>query len=1210
MNAAEQALRERLETRDFQRSFLVEAGAGAGKSHTVCRRILHQLLDGREPETIAAITFTEKAALELQEKLDRLALDYDMDHGTGLAALTAKVHISTIHSFCRTALGLFPLETGGELRVLPDESDRAKAFFRAWTARDEGGAVSGFEAFGGSVRSLEDTFAAIAAEGPVPALPSAADVKARQSVLDSLTDRAHRALRKHLLAHSRFFDSLAEDLRQAAEARSLTPERSAALRRILKAAWKKTTSRPKRLRTLFFTEDFSVSAWVEEYLEASKKHNQAKDPNRLKKVPPIFAAVDAFQAGLDKGNPAPSLVEQIARAERALGYDLALGVLVPALEAYSSERNRAGLVTFSGLLTRTRDLVRDDLAARALLHRRYQVFYVDEFQDTDPVQAELLFLITDQGGRETDWTRCRPTPGSLFLVGDPKQAIYRFRGADLGVYKQVRDLFTGGPSPVGETVCLRANFRSVPEICAFVDKVFAPRDQSGNILSLTEQAKNRKNKTVTEFLDDGAYQAPYVPMEAQQKSQGRGAVFSYDAQSPGFGVSKENRVVQFIQQAVARGFALPDRDGNLVPVRYGDFLVLTWRKSTAGEYLDALSRAGIPVSFSGSRSLAKDPQMKRLAAWLQWLSEPGDEIALLSVLRDCFGLRSFEPVRQLKAASPYPLTVLAGWKEKRDEVTAPALKPLLDALADMDAVLADCRALPPMAFLEKLAEARLFRRGDAADPQERARQYGDMRLLFSRLRQYGDFPALARAALTLCQGVVEQELPLIPLPDAVRVMNLHKAKGLEGKIVILAADTRANLPPQKAGGVYPIVRTYAHGNSALLYAPEEWSEKEKEEKANLEAEQVRLSYVAATRAEQLLLIAGDKVTQARKSCWDAMAGKADQSSVRNPQWGNFIAPLLVPVDWVLKMFANHEIGSSSAPVLDPAARPASAPAVISAPQDLTASLESLIRAQSAPVSLHASPSTLDKSHPVPRSLDPEDPPEEFPVSEEEPEEPEAPERGETAPCGADWGTAVHRVMELCVSQKAWNKAEARPLIAQALRELVPPLSRMTGTQKKLLFGSDLPESDGAGAERLAGQLEQAVSFWFDENSPLRRLTGTGTCYCELPFHLILTREDESWGFLRDRLDCREDFAGNISVSGILDLAILTEEGWHIVDYKTDRLRPGEEAAAYRLRLAGEYEAQMNAYVRILSKLSGKAVLDARLCAVPLGGEWIFISKNA
>ena len=130
MNPQEQALRTQLETGAFQTNFLVEAGAGAGKSHTICQRILHQLMAGREPETIAAITFTEKAALELQTKLDRQALDHDRARGTALAALTTRVHVSTIHSFCQTALGLFPLEAGAGLQVLSDERRRAEDFFR------------------------------------------------------------------------------------------------------------------------------------------------------------------------------------------------------------------------------------------------------------------------------------------------------------------------------------------------------------------------------------------------------------------------------------------------------------------------------------------------------------------------------------------------------------------------------------------------------------------------------------------------------------------------------------------------------------------------------------------------------------------------------------------------------------------------------------------------------------------------------------------------------------------------------------------------------------------------------------------------------------------------------------------------------------------------------------------------------------------------
>lgn len=1144
MNPREQALRTRLETGDFQRSFLVEAGAGAGKSHTICQRILHQLLAGQDPRSVAAITFTEKATLELQEKLDRQALDYDRAHGANLADLTARVHISTIHSFCQTALSLFPLETNGTPQVLPEAGARAEAFFRAWTARDADGTAAALEAFGGSVRALEGAFVSMAAEGHVPALPDPAQAAARRQVLDDWTNRAHEELRKHLLPHRGVLAALPEALRQAAEAPALTAEQAAALRRTLLSAWKQGT-RPKRLAALFFTGDPAVKYWVGEYLEASKKTSQKADPARLGRVPPVFAAMDGFLTWLGGEKELPA--EALAEAERTAGYDLALAVLAPALEAYRAREERENLVSFSGLLTRTRDLVRRDPAARALLHRRYRVFYVDEFQDTDPVQAELLFLITDQGGTELDWTRCRPAPGSLFLVGDPKQAIYRFRGADLEVYKRVKALFTDPRSPVGEVVNLRANFRSSPRICAFADRVFAP------------------------LLDGGPLQADYAPMEAQQGDPGGEAVFSYPARCAGQGDA--DRVARFIRRAVEGRYALPDRRGKPVPIRYGDFLLLTAKKSSAGAYLEALSRLGVPVSFSGSRPLAENPQTGRLEAWLQWLTEPDSEIALLRVLARCYGVRDPEDVRRLKAEGP--LSLLALREERRAAVMAPELRPLVEALGDMGAVLADCRALPPMAALEKLAEERLFWAGDASAPREAERQYGDLRQILRQLRRSPerDFAALARAALDLCRGSLERELPLSPAADAVRVMNLHKAKGLEGKIVILAADTRGAPAVSKAGNVCPITRPNRFGSPSALYAPPDWETLKGREMDCLLAERVRLDYVAATRAEQLLLIAGGEMGRNRQSCWQAMADNAPPVSPNDPRWGDLFAPLL---------------GSGGAAPSVPAPAPGPGAA------DLTGQREGLIQTLSVPAALRTSPSVLDKSHSVLPSPDPEDPPEEAPPLERE----------ENAARGTDWGTAVHRVMELCVSRGAPDPEAARPLIAQALRETVPPLSRMSGTQRKLLFGGETPESDEAGARVLAEKLERAVSFWFDPASPLRRLTGEGVCHCELPFSLPLSPEDALWPFIRERLDCREDFAGTISVSGILDLAVLTEEGWHIVDYKTDLPRPGEDPAAYRRRLTGEYGAQLAAYARILRRLSGREVLGTRLCAVPLGGELI------
>src|SRR6185295_16758040 len=124
----------------------------------------------------------------------------------------------------------------------------------------------------------------------------------------------------------------------------------------------------------------------------------------------------------------------------ATGADLAPRLrddLWPIIAEYERLKERAGCLDFLDLLIRARDLIREDDAARAELQRRFTRVFVDEFQDTDPLQAEILLLLTADDPRERDWRQVRPLPGKLFLVGDPKQSIYRFRRADVRVYHDV-----------------------------------------------------------------------------------------------------------------------------------------------------------------------------------------------------------------------------------------------------------------------------------------------------------------------------------------------------------------------------------------------------------------------------------------------------------------------------------------------------------------------------------------------------------------------------------------------------------------------------------------------------------------------------------------------------------------------------------------------------------------------------------------------------
>ena len=176
--------------------------------------------------------------------------------------------------------------------------------------------------------------------------------------------------------------------------------------------------------------------------------------------------------------------------------------------ATSELKARRGALDFLDLLLGARDLVRDNAQVRHGFQARFTHIFVDEFQDTDPLQAEILLLLAADDNAETDWRRARPRPGTLFLVGDPKQSIYRFRRADVGIYREVCDRL----ALLGaRLVHLNTSFRSVPEIQACVNAAFAPV-MTGDALTL---------------------QAPYVPLARHREAiSGQPAVVALPVPEP------------------------------------------------------------------------------------------------------------------------------------------------------------------------------------------------------------------------------------------------------------------------------------------------------------------------------------------------------------------------------------------------------------------------------------------------------------------------------------------------------------------------------------------------------------------------------------------------------------------------------------------------------------------------------------------------------
>jgi ATP-dependent exoDNAse (exonuclease V) beta subunit len=143
-----------------------------------------------------------------------------------------------------------------------------------------------------------------------------------------------------------------------------------------------------------------------------------------------------------------------------------------SIVAYENLKERGGKLDFFDLLLKARNLLRDDATVRRDMQGRYTHLFVDEFQDTEPLQAEVLMLLASADPDIDDWRSATVVPGKLFIVGDPKQAIYRFRRADVGLYYDIKDMLVSGGAV---SVHLTTSFRSVPFIQNFVNAAFASK---------------------------------------------------------------------------------------------------------------------------------------------------------------------------------------------------------------------------------------------------------------------------------------------------------------------------------------------------------------------------------------------------------------------------------------------------------------------------------------------------------------------------------------------------------------------------------------------------------------------------------------------------------------------------------------------------------------------------------------------------------------
>ncbi len=823
-------------------NFAVEAAAGSGKTTCLVGRILALCEQGHINPTslMAAVTFTRKAAAELRDRLQLGIRDkLSAAAGAAFANLTVaekslkQCHIGTIHSFCARLLRERPVEAGvdPEFRELEDDED-TELRDRAWTE---------FSArfYGEENAQLE------------------------QAVID--LDLSLEDLRPGFHDFARYPD--VEDW--PGEDHPRTPNGAAELYRAL-LAYAPTVRQ--------FVEDPDMKTGRDQllptYRAISRWAERQKDTDGADEIKGIFQqlpkepyVVQKQWACLFGGECKIKLEEEVNRYSRfysdhvlpyrtsllAARYAVALSCFRQASLIHNRLRRDNRVLNFGDLLMKTAALLRNHPWVRTELSERYCRILVDEVQDTDPIQAEILFLLAGENSEEPDWRKSRPRPGSLFIVGDPKQSIYRFTRADIATYSLIKRLIEQNG---GETLSLSVNFRSQPDVIGWVNRIFVPDGSN----------------TEARFPDNESEFCPvYVPLQPGGEaahSQCFSGVYLLKtlAEKKAEGISgrqieedEAKRIAAFIKHALDTGMPIHNPKGDPRPAKAEDFLILTEKTKGSGGIAAALRRAGLPVRISGGSGNTGQNAPGLLLLLLEALLDPDNPILQVACLRSrLFGVPDPELYSWKKGGGAFVLHMPNQPDEPGHVAQSLAMLRRLERLFhDHD----------PVTALGLLADTigiwALAATGENADADTAAllTLFDRLTMLRKELPTPGSLLRKARAILS------SKNFDAVPAlgenTSVVRVMNLHKAKGLEAPVVFLAAPSGRNTKPVKlaikrtAGhtveGRLALYRAYGKSES-LVACPADWQEAEAREKQFLRAEKLRLSYVAATRAGSAVVI--------------------------------------------------------------------------------------------------------------------------------------------------------------------------------------------------------------------------------------------------------------------------------------------------------------------------------------------------------------------
>ncbi len=799
-------------------NIIVEAGAGTGKTTLLIDRLCYILLGlGIPADKIAALTFTDKAAAEiklrLQAKMQIILAQLESQDITDEAALmllnyfgktkeqirkniqsyfdlAERAQVCTIHSFCLNILHEYPLEAGLAPDCAVDSGGLMEKLFNAkWTA------------------FLEEQ---LSFDNPAKQI--------WQDILDAVKLEDVQAFAWTIIENGAFDYHPLNNTKAAAD---LCADYILKARQLVDI-YKENTKRGSIIKKL----DAAIDALEEtqKFLRDGKFEKSANEIGSMPSCPKHWAAQDYETAqAILKAADALNINKQIIILK-------AFGILSPFIKSFAREFRKENTLSFSDIISKTRALLINNFAVRDELKARYQSILIDEFQDTDPAQGEIMLFLAESSSSKpaTKWQDIVLENGKLFVVGDPKQTIYNFRGADINAYERFTDLMMRQ----GAKRCfLQTNFRSSAQIIDFANTAGA---------ALIQEQKGVQPAYIP--IDNGRdFCAPPVGIIAVNAEQDIYSTQDY-----------RHNQAQYIAAWIKEN-ARKTKTADGSPLMLKDIAILLKTTTALGVYTAALDRFGIKYTVEADNNFYTSQEVCDFLNILKVIYNPLDKAALTGVLRSPLGLVKDADIIKLKMQNRFDIFA----PQPDDIPNAKKVFTMLKELYNLSGKISLRKLVSKIIFDTDFLEMQTV---STAKEQAVANIYKLFNIV-ADMRGLGVF-SLGQFLHSVKEFTdKEKKEGASPLTeeslDTVNIMTIHKAKGLEFKAVIVTDISKRERPSlHRPEYIFDwdsstcALRLGALGdaNFAVL---------EPLRLIHGRAEELRVLYVALTRAKEMLLLAGD-----------------------------------------------------------------------------------------------------------------------------------------------------------------------------------------------------------------------------------------------------------------------------------------------------------------------------------------------------------------